>query len=213
MICTNGSLWTDRNMRELAEDGLSSVIMSIDAHDVIRHEANRGLHAEPRLITRIEDRHGNVLAHFPPKRNVALSQQTAYTMVDLMRGVIDQGTGIRIRTQYGINYDVAGKTGTTQNGADGWFMLMHPRLVTGAWVGFNNRQISFRTNTWGQGAHNALHLAGDFFRQAVDDSDIAVPNEAFIPPPNYRPPVPDSLQQRPQRFQPVSTSPDAQDDW
>lgn len=175
--------------------------------------ANRGLHAEPRLITRIEDRHGNILAHFPPKRNVALSQHTAYTMVDLMRGVIDHGTGVRIRTQYGINYDVAGKTGTTQNGADGWFMLMHPRLVTGAWIGFNSRRISFRTNTWGQGAHNALHLAGDFFRQAVDDSEIALPNEAFVPPPNYRPPIPDSLQQGPQPFRPVSTDQESQDDW
>lgn len=175
--------------------------------------ANRGLHTEPRLITRIEDRRGNVLAHFPPKRNVALSQWTAYTMTDLMRGVIDHGTGRRIRNQYGVNHDVAGKTGTTQNGADGWFMLMHPRLITGAWVGFNSRQISFRTNTWGQGAHNALHLAGDFFRKAIDDPNISIPNEAFAPPPSYTPPMPDSLDTGPEPFQPVSIDDREEPDW
>jgi penicillin-binding protein 1A len=175
--------------------------------------ANQGLHAEPRLISRIEDRHGNVLAQFPPSRNVALSEQTAYTMIDLMRGVIDEGTGIRIRSQYNIAYDVAGKTGTTQNGADGWFMLLHPRLVTGAWVGFNSRQISFRTNTWGQGAHNALHLAGDFFQRAITDPEIGLPNEAFVPPPNYREPTPDSLEMPFAPFRPVSTDNPDSGDW
>jgi penicillin-binding protein 1A len=135
--------------------------------------ANGGLYYDPTVVTRIEDRAGNVLYEATPTPREALSEETAYTVVNMMRNVIDQsyGTGQRIRWQFGLDaYDFAGKTGTTQNSADNWFMLMHPELVTGAWVGFNDQRVTFRSNWWGQGAHTALFLVGDFLRR-VDQSD------------------------------------------
>ena len=95
-----------------------------------------------------------------------------FKVIDMMRHVIlFDGTGYRIRWQFGLfNYDFAGKTGTTQNSADGWFMLMHPELVTGAWVGFNDQRMTFRTDFWGQGARNALFLVGDYLARAADDT-------------------------------------------
>jgi penicillin-binding protein 1A len=127
-----------------------------------------GLHRPPTVVTRIEDRYGNVLYEDTPTAEEALSERTAYTVVDMLRGVIDYGTGVRIRTQFELgDYDLAGKTGTTQRSADGWFMMMHPDLVTGAWVGFNDSRVTFRTNYWGQGAHTALLLVGDYLRRAT----------------------------------------------
>ena len=90
----------------------------------------------------------------------------AQDLVDILRAAVTQGTGAAIRSQFGIQADVAGKTGTTQNNTDGWFMLMHPGLVSGAWVGFNDARVTMRSSYWGQGAHNALYVVGDFFRQA-----------------------------------------------
>src|SRR5690606_21491365 len=76
-------------------------------------------------------------------------------------------------------------TGTTQNSADGWFVMMHPDLVTGAWVGFNDRRITFRTNFWGQGAHNALFLVGSYFRKLVDSSEVEISRESFPRPEEF----------------------------
>ncbi|WP_457652803.1 penicillin-binding protein 1A [Rhodocaloribacter sp.] len=147
--------------------------------------ANGGLYNEPSVVTRIEDRNGNVLYENDTAPREALSEETAYTMVDMMRGVIQEGTGVRIRYQFGLgDYDLAGKTGTTQNSADGWFILMHPDLVTGAWVGFNDRRITFRTDWWGQGAHNALFLVGDFFKRATEAGDL-ISDERFPDPADY----------------------------
>ena len=141
--------------------------------------ASGGLQYDPVLVTRIEDRFGNVLYEHTSSPEEALSEQTAYTVVNMMRGIINGGTGVRIRSQYGLrDYDLAGKTGTTQNNADGWFGLMHPNLVTGAWVGFNDRRVAFRTFWWGQGAHNALFLVGSYFqgpRQFRGDRDLERP--------------------------------------
>ena len=86
-------------------------------------------------------------------------------LVDVMRGVITSGTGTAIRTEFGIKGDLAGKTGTTQNNTDGWFLLMSPKLVAGAWVGFNDARVTMRSNYWGQGGHNALRLVGAFFQR------------------------------------------------
>jgi penicillin-binding protein 1A len=144
--------------------------------------ANGGLQYEPQTITRVEDRFGNVLWEPRSTPQEALSERTAYTIVDMMRGVIDFGTGQRIRLPYneddpypmtfGLgNYDLAAKTGTTQDGADGWFIMMHPHLVTGSWVGFNDQRITFRTNTWGQGGRNALFLVGDYTRRIASIGD------------------------------------------
>jgi len=142
--------------------------------------ANGGLYHEPTAVTRIEDRYGNVLYEAQPTPREALSERTAFTVVDMMRGVIDYGTGIRVRTQFGLGkYDLAGKTGTTQKSADTWFMLMHPELVTGSWVGFNDRRVTFRTNWWGQGAHSALFLVGDYYKGLADSDSVRLPETSF----------------------------------
>jgi penicillin-binding protein 1A len=94
------------------------------------------------------------------------------TLIDMMRGVVNRGTGTAVRYRFGITGDVAGKTGTTQNNADGWFILMHPNLVAGAWVGFNDTRVAMRSNYWGQGGHNAVLLVGDFFKTALDSGKL-----------------------------------------
>jgi penicillin-binding protein 1A len=130
--------------------------------------ADGGRYIEPVFVTRIEDRNGKVLEEFEPTEpEPALTPEVAYSLLDLMRGVVDRGTGVAIRSRFGIRGDVAGKTGTTQDNADGWFLLMHPQLVAGAWVGFNDNRVTLRSDYWGQGAHSALPIVGDFFRQAL----------------------------------------------
>jgi len=151
--------------------------------------ANGGLYNEPVAVTRIEDRYGNVLYEANPTPTEALSEKSAFTVVDMMRGVIDYGTGVRIRSQFKLgDYDLAGKTGTTQNAADTWFMLMHPSLVTGSWVGFNDQRLAFRTNWWGQGAHTALLLVGDFYRSMAESDSVSLPETSFPMVETYGPP-------------------------
>ncbi len=146
--------------------------------------ANLGTKVEPVVITRIEDQHGTPLYEYRPEPVVELNKETAIVIVDMMRDVINQdyGTGYRIRWQYGQDaYDFAGKTGTTQEGADGWFMLMHPEMVTGAWVGFNDRRITFRSTFWGQGAHNALFVVGDYLQRINANPVTALDASATFP--------------------------------
>ena len=151
--------------------------------------ANGGLHNDPVSITRIEDRYGNVIWQASPSPREALSKRTAYTVVDMMRGVIDYGTGVRIRTQFDLGtYDLAGKTGTTDRAADTWFMLMHPELVSGAWVGFEDQRLTFRTNFWGQGAHSALFLVGDYYRRINESEDVKLGTTTFPLVESYGPP-------------------------
>ncbi len=129
--------------------------------------ANHGNYIEPLLVTQVEDRNGKVLERFQARApEPALSLASAQTLLDVMRGVIDRGTGVGIRSSYGIQADVAGKTGTTQDNTDGWFILMHPQLVAGAWVGFNDNRITMG-DAWGPGARSALPMVGDFFQQSL----------------------------------------------
>ena len=130
--------------------------------------ADGGAYREPVFVTRIEDANGKVLAEFRPARaERVLAPATAYTLLDVMRDVIDRGTGTLIRSRFGIPGDVAGKTGTTQDNADGWFIMMHPQLVAGAWVGFNDARVTLRSDYWGQGAHSALPIVGEVFQRAM----------------------------------------------
>jgi penicillin-binding protein 1A len=130
--------------------------------------ANAGAYLEPVLVTRIENSKGEVLAEFAPApAEPALSTEANYILLDALRGVVDKGTGAAIRGRYGLRADLAGKTGTTQDNADGWFILMHPQLVMGAWVGFNDGRVTLRSDYWGQGAHSALPIVGDFTVQAL----------------------------------------------
>ncbi|SDL98222.1 penicillin-binding protein 1A [Oryzisolibacter propanilivorax] len=130
--------------------------------------ASGGRYHAPYIITRIEDASGRVLQEFvPPAPEQALATGAAQQLRDALRGVVDKGTATAIRSRYGITADVAGKTGTTQGNTDGWFILMHPQLVAGAWVGFNDARITLRSDHWGQGAQSALPIVGEFFRQAL----------------------------------------------
>jgi len=130
--------------------------------------AHQGRYLEPVLVTRIEDRQGHVIEDIAPaKPEAALPERVAYTLIDTLRGVVDRGTGTDIRNRWGIRADVAGKTGTTQDNTDGWFILMQPQLVAGAWVGFNDSRITLRSDYWGQGAHSALPIVGDVVSKAL----------------------------------------------
>lgn len=149
--------------------------------------ANLGVHREPVLVTRIEDRNGEVLAQFEPEARQAIPPHTAYAVLDMMRGGVQYGTAVRLRTMFGARGDLAGKTGTTQNGADGWFMLLHPELVIGSWMGFYSPKVTFRTSYWGQGAHNALHTVGAFYRQARSmEGNFLSPEATFTPAPPHK---------------------------
>lgn len=142
----------------------------VSAYGTIAHQ---GQYVEPVWVTQIEDRHGNVLETFAPSEpEQALSADVAYELLDMMRGVVTRGTGRDIRRRFGIQADVAGKTGTTQDNADGWFILMHPQLVAGAWVGFNDSRITLRSDHWGQGARSALPMVGDFVARALQTRAI-----------------------------------------
>jgi penicillin-binding protein 1A len=142
--------------------------------------AAQGEYRRPVFVRRITDRDGQVIADFAsqtPQR--VLSQESAVTLIDMMRGVINRGTGTGIRYRFGITADVAGKTGTTQNNADAWFIMMHPNLVAGAWVGFNDNRVTMRSNYWGQGGHSAILLVGDFFKSVLDAGKISA--DALFP--------------------------------
>ncbi|MEO6319505.1 MAG: transglycosylase domain-containing protein [Polaromonas sp.] len=144
--------------------------------------ANDGHYIEPVLFTQVEDRNGEVLEAFRAKSpETAMSVNAAQTLVDAMRGVIDQGTGTGIRSRFGIRADVAGKTGTTQDNTDGWFILMHPQLVAGAWVGFNDNRVTMG-DSWGQGARSALPIVGEFFQRALN-TKVIDPQARFEAPP------------------------------
>jgi penicillin-binding protein 1A len=129
--------------------------------------ADDGSYIEPIVVLSVENRRHEVLEQFhPPMPEQALRVATTQTLLDVMRGVVDRGTGAGIRSRFGLRGDLAGKTGTTQDNTDGWFILMHPQLVAGAWVGFNDQRITMG-NSWGQGAHNALYIVGDFFQNTT----------------------------------------------
>ena len=148
--------------------------------------ANGGLYFEPLLVMRVERRDGEILAEFQaPEGERALSRATSLTLVDVMRGVVDEGTGTAIRQRFGIQADVAGKTGTTQDNSDGWFILMHRQLVAGAWVGFNDPAT--KMGDWGEGARSALPIVGETFQQALRSRWIDPQVEFDIPRPRREP--------------------------
>ena len=142
--------------------------------------ANGGAYRAPIMVTRITNREGKVLAEFePPEAELALDNGVDYALIDMMRGVITKGTGKGV-ARYGVSGDWAGKTGTTQDNADGWFMLMHPDLVAGAWVGFNDSRITLN-DYWGQGAHSALPIVADV-AAAAQRTKLVDAKARFEPP-------------------------------
>ncbi len=137
--------------------------------------ANKGEYVEPIIITRIEDNKGHVLESFTPRRSEALSEVTAYMMLELMKGVVHSGTGSRLNYKYHLNQystAIAGKTGTTQNNSDCWFVGITPKLATAIWTGGELRSIHFRNMTYGQGAAQALPIFGYYMEKIYKDPDI-----------------------------------------
>lgn len=161
--------------------------------------ANKGIYIEPTMFTRIEDKHGNVIVDFNPKTNEAMDEETAYVMLNLMKGVTSGaynkcknktlGTGMRLRGSIskarpyvGHRYPIAGKTGTTQNNSDGWFMGITKDLVTGVWVGADERAIRFATTSMGQGANTALPVWGYYMQKVMADKKLNISKEDFEKP-------------------------------
>jgi len=158
--------------------------------------ANEGVHIDPIAVTRIEDKEGNVLQEYHPNyTGEAISPETAYMMIDMMRGVIRggegySGTGVRISSPayYGITQDIAGKTGTTDNSSDNWFVAMTPHMVMGSWVGGEDRRVRFPRGvptSIGQGARTALPIVGTFINYVQEDDDAPWSYDGFTPPPGF----------------------------
>jgi len=145
--------------------------------------ANNGIWTEPMYITRIEDKNGVVLQEFVPRKVEAINEETAYLMLNLMEGVTKFGTGARLRGgDYHFTNPIAGKTGTTQNQSDGWFMGITPELVAGCWVGCEDRGVHFRSTSLGQGANTALPIWGLFMRKVFDDPKLNYSQGEFSKP-------------------------------
>jgi penicillin-binding protein 1A len=144
--------------------------------------ANKGVYIKPSFVTRIEDKNGNLLEAFIPEQTEAMSEETAYLMLELMKGVVESGTGRRLQFRYGFNHPIAGKTGTTQNNSDGWFIGITPQLAGGVWVGAEDRGIRFRTITLGQGANMALPIWALFMQRVYADETLGITKEDFERP-------------------------------
>ena len=147
--------------------------------------ANKGEYVEPIFITRIEDSKGTVLDRFTPERHEAISERTSYMMIELMKGVVQSGTGVRLNYKYKLNEfsnAIAGKTGTTQNNSDCWFVGITPKLATAIWTGGEVRSIHFRNMTYGQGAAQALPIFGHFMRSIYQDKSLKFPRGDFDRP-------------------------------
>lgn len=132
----------------------------------------QGIKASPMYVTRIEDQYGNVVANFTPSLREVLPQDIALKMLDMLRAVVDGGTGGRLRRNHGLSMPMGGKTGTSQNHSDGWFVGFTPQIVAGCWVGGDERAIHFRSMSYGQGAASALPIFGKFMKYVYADKEL-----------------------------------------
>lgn len=148
--------------------------------------SNKGVYVEPVYVTRIEDRHGNVISEFVPQKIEAISEQTAYLMVQLLKNVVDRGTAGRLRWFFQFEAEMGGKTGTTQNHSDGWYMGVTPKLTAGVWVGAEDRSVHFDNLDKGSGSHMALPIFGYFMQRIYADSTLSITQEdIFEEPPGF----------------------------
>ena len=148
----------------------------------------KGVRRTPLYVTRIEDSDGNVLAQFQSRVKEVISEETAYKMIIMMKGVIDGGTGSRMRRRYNITAPMAGKTGTTNDNSDGWFVGYTPRLSFGAWVGGDEHDVHFASMAYGQGANSALPIVAYFLQKVFADKTLDYdPEEDFDIPAGFDP--------------------------
>ena len=146
----------------------------------------QGVYTEPLFVTRIEDKNGNVLSTFTSRKREAISEKTAYLMVNLMQGVVNEGTAARIRYKYVPQGAVAGKTGTTNDQSDGWFIGYLPKLTAGVWVGAEDRQVHFAGLALGGGSNMALPIWGIFMKKVLEDGKLGVTKEdQFVIPDGF----------------------------
>jgi penicillin-binding protein 1A len=149
--------------------------------------ANKGLRVEPQFVTRIEDGNGNIIATFTPKMKEVISENTAYKMIYMLQAVVNEGTAHRLRSKYGLTGEICGKTGTTQNNSDGWFMGFTPSLVSGGWVGGEDRGIHFDGTADGQGASMALPIWALYMQKIYADPSLGYSqSEKFEIPQNFK---------------------------
>jgi penicillin-binding protein 1A len=159
--------------------------------------ANQGVYVKPQFLTKIEDKSGVVIYEPIPESHDVLNKDIAFAVIKLLEGVTESGSGARLRTSgggagdnrwtgypYMFRNPIAGKTGTSQNQSDGWFMGMVPNLVTGVWVGCEDRSARFKSLTYGQGAASALPVWGYFMKKCYEDSTLQVSKEPFERPAN-----------------------------
>ena len=144
---------------------------------------NKGVYIKPLLVTHIRDKNGNLLATFTPERTEIYNERTAYLMVNLLDGVINRGTSIRLRFKYGFKNEIYGKTGTTQHQSDGWFFGVVPDLATGIWVGGEDRSIHFKGIRLGQGANMALPIWALYMKKVYADSTLNVVEDKIFEKP------------------------------
>ncbi len=148
---------------------------------------NKGIRIEPMYVTHIEDSNGNIIASFTPRMTEIINESTAYKMIFMLQAVINEGTGQRLRSRYGIKAEVCGKTGTTQNNSDGWFIGFTPSLVSGVWVGGEDRGIHFDSTADGQGASMSLPVWALYMKKVYANSMLGYSeSEKFEIPENIR---------------------------
>jgi penicillin-binding protein 1A len=136
--------------------------------------ANHGIWTEPTYLLRIEDKNGNVIFNYTPKVKQVMNEEVAYVMIDMLKSVITEGTGWRLRGTYKVNAQIAGKTGTTNDNSDGWFMGVTPQLVTGVWTGCEKRDFHFRSTHTGQGANAALPVFALYMQKVYADPSLGI---------------------------------------
>lgn len=144
--------------------------------------ANKGVYIKPRFITKIEDNKGNVIARSVAQKSEVMNERTAYLMTNLLQGVVNKGTGVRLRSTYNLYNPIGGKTGTTQNHSDGWFMGITPDLVSGVWVGAEDRAIHFEGIYYGQGANMALPIWALYMKKVYADKSLDISQGDFEKP-------------------------------
>ncbi|SHI83438.1 penicillin-binding protein 1A [Mesonia phycicola] len=193
-----GKLGVDtENIPPVAAIALGSVDLSVfEMVSAYSTFANKGVYVKPVIVTRIEDKNGTILYQHVPESRDVMSEEAAYVTINLMEGVTHGGSGTRLRTTwsppyykdvvtghpYGFKNAIAGKTGTTQNQSDGWFMGIVPNLTTGVWVGAEDRSVHFPTITYGQGATMALPIWGLYMKEVYEDKDLDISKSEFEKP-------------------------------
>lgn len=147
---------------------------------------SRGVQIDPIFVTRIEDNRGNVLSNFSASKREAISEESAYLMVNLMQGVVNEGTAGRLRSVYKLTGQLAGKTGTTNDQSDGWFIGYTPKITAGVWVGAEDRQVHFESLALGGGSNMALPIWGIFMKKVLEDGTLGISsNDVFVKPPGF----------------------------